>query len=102
VVCGLYLCTAVPRCAPQDQHIQQILGLLKPGGLGVLVLDFVSEETLPQLLNATDEEEDLVGRSLLPLPRRVSFPLLSLLPLHRLIFVNHPSAEELIIPRQRN
>ena len=46
--------TEHPRCielvmSVRDRHLEIILELLKPGGVGVLVTDFVATETAPEL-----------------------------------------------------
>jgi hypothetical protein len=46
--------TEHPRCVElvmsvRDRHLELVLELLKPGGVGVLVTDFVATETAPEL-----------------------------------------------------
>jgi hypothetical protein len=42
--------------AVRFRHLQLMLEQLRPGGIGLLVLDFVSSETLPALHSLTGEE----------------------------------------------
>lgn len=44
-------------------HLRTMLDLLRPGGVGLLVTDFVSSETLPELLTTTDAELMAVAKS---------------------------------------
>lgn len=42
--------------AVRTAHLRQIAGELRPGGVGVLISDFVSGDTAPALVTAADEE----------------------------------------------
>jgi hypothetical protein len=60
---SIYLALAPdqPRCvqlvmAVRDRHLELIVHLLKPGGAGVLVTDFVSSETAPGLTFLDDRQ----------------------------------------------
>ena len=42
--------------ALRNQHLRHVINMIRPGGLGVLIVDFVSDGTLPSIFSVKDDK----------------------------------------------